>query len=371
MAQTAIPFYFFRGGTSRGPYFRREDLPEDRATLARVLVAAVGSGHQLNIDGIGGGAAVTTKVAMLSRSDSADCDIDYFFAQVSVADGLVDFKPTCGNILSGVGPAALEMGLIPVQGAQTRVRIRSVNTGAKVEAVVRTSGGQVDYAGEAAIDGVPGTAAPIYLNFMDVVGSVTGALLPTGNLRDEIDGIAVTCMDVAMPICIARAADFGLTGFETVEELDANRAFYARMEPIRQEAGQRMGLGDVSKSVTPKFALLAPPRAGGTITARYFMPWNCHPSMAVTGAQCLASCVLTPGTVAEGLFDPPQGAPALVLIEHPGGVIDVTVEYEMGPDGFALKSAGLLRTARLLARGEVMVPGAVWGGHVRPMSPIQ
>lgn len=362
MTQTAIPFHFFRGGTSRGPYFRREDLPEDRDALARVLVAAVGSGHKLNIDGIGGGAAVTTKVAMLSRSETNDCDIDYFFAQVSVEDGLVDFKPTCGNILSGVGPAALEMGLIAPHGDETRIRIRSVNTGAKVEAVVRTPGGHVEYAGEAAIDGVPGTAAPIYLNFMDVVGSATGALLPTGALRDEIDGIDVTCMDVAMPVAIARAADFGLSGHETVQELDDNRAFYARMEKIRMEAGRRMGMGDVSKSVTPKFALLAPPQNGGTITARYFMPWNCHPTMAVTGAQCIASCVLTPGTVADGLFVPPEGNPALVLIEHPGGVIDVTVDYENGPDGFALKSAGLLRTARLLARGELMVPEAVWSG---------
>ncbi|WP_126975174.1 4-oxalomesaconate tautomerase [Frigidibacter oleivorans] len=362
MAQTPIPYHFFRGGTSRGPYFRREDLPADQDMLARVLVSVLGSGQKLNIDGIGGGAAVTTKVAMLSRSEAPDCDIDYFFAQVSVEDRLVDFKPTCGNILSGVGPAAVEMGLVAPQGDVTRIRIRSVNTGAKVEAVIRTPGGAVEYEGEAAIDGVPGTAAPIYLNFMDVVGSVTGALLPTGALRDTIDGIEVTCMDVAMPIAIARAADFGLTGHETAADLDANRDFYARMEPIRQEAGRRMGMGDVSKSVTPKFALLAEPRAGGTIAARYFMPWSCHPTMAVTGAQCLASCVLTPGTVAEGLFTRPEGTPALVLIEHPGGVIDVTVDYEMGDSGFALKSAGLLRTARLLARGEVMVPGSVWDG---------
>jgi len=362
MTQTAIPFHFLRGGTSRGPYFNRADLPEDREVLSQVLIAALGSGHALNIDGIGGGAAVTTKVAMLSRSEAEGCDIDYFFAQVSVEDRLVDYKPTCGNILSGVGPAALEMGLIAPQGDVTRVRIRSVNTGAKVEAVVQTPGGHVAYDGDAAIDGVPGTAAPIYLNFMDVVGSVTGSLLATGSVRDVIDGVEVTCMDVAMPICIARAADFGLTGYETAAELDENRDFYARMEPIRMEAGRRMGMGDVSKSVTPKFALLAPPRNGGTITARYFMPWNCHPTMAVTGAQCLASCVLTPGTVAEGLFIPPEGTPALVLIEHPGGVIDVTVDYENGPDGFTLNSAGLLRTARLLARGEVMVPASVWDG---------
>lgn len=363
MTQTSIPFHFFRGGTSRGPYFNRADLPEDLETLAQVLLSVVGSGHPLNIDGIGGGAAVTTKVAMLSRSSDPEADIDYFFAQVSVEDRTVDFKPTCGNILSGVGPAALEMGLVEPTGDVTRIRVLSVNTGARVEAVVQTPGGRVNYDGTAAIDGVPGTAAPIYLNFMDVVGSSTGALLPTGAVRDVIDGIEVTCMDVAMPMVIARAEDFGLTGYETVAELDANREFYARMEPIRIEAGKRMGMGDVSGSVTPKFGLLSKPREGGTITARYFMPKNCHPTMAVTGSQCLASCVLTPGTVAEGLFTAPEGTPALVVIEHPSGTIDVTVDYESGADGFKLRSAGLLRTARLLARGEVFVPKSVWEGR--------
>lgn len=360
MTQTAIPFHFLRGGTSRGPYFNRADLPEDRETLANVLLAVVGSGHPLNIDGIGGGAAVTTKVAMLSRSTDPSADVDYFFAQVSVEDRTVDFKPTCGNILSGVGPAALEMGLVEATGDQTRIRVLSLNTGARIEAIVETPGGRVRYDGTAAIDGVPGTAAPIYLNFMDVVGSSTGALLPTGSVRDVIDGIEVTCMDVAMPMVIARAADFGLTGYETATEIDAKREFYVRMEPIRVEAGQRMGMGDVSGSVTPKFGLLAEPRAGGTIAARYFMPKSCHPTMAVTGSQCLASCVLTPGTVAEGLYSTPEGVPALVAIEHPSGTIEVTVDYENGPDGFQLRSAGLLRTARLIARGEIFVPANVW-----------
>lgn len=362
MTQTAIPFLFMRGGTSRGPYFNRADLPEDRETLAEVLLAVLGSGHPLNIDGIGGGAAVTTKVAMLSRSNDPNADIDYFFAQVSVEDRTVDFKPTCGNILAAVGPAAIEMGLVQPTGDTTRIRVLSENTGARVEAVVETPDGRVRYDGSAAIDGVPGTAAPIYLNFMDVVGSSTGALLPTGALRDVIDGIEVTCMDVAMPVVIARAADFGLTGHETAAELDANCEFYARMEPIRIEAGQRMGMGDVSGSVTPKFALLAPPQKGGTVASRYFMPKKCHPTMAVTGSQCIASCVLTPGTVAEGLFAPPTGVPALVELEHPSGMIDVTVDYENGSEGFKLRSAGLLRTARLLARGEVYVPGTTWLG---------
>jgi 2-methylaconitate cis-trans-isomerase PrpF len=359
MTQTAISFLFMRGGTSRGPYFDRADLPEDRDALSEVLIAAVGAGHPLNIDGIGGGAAVTTKVAMLSRSEAEDADIDYFFAQVAVTERLVDFKPTCGNILSGVGPAAIEMGMMPAEDGRTTVRIRSVNTGARVEAVVETPGGRVRYDGDARIDGVPGTAAPVLLNFMDVVGSTCGALLPTGNLRDTIDGVEVTCMDVAMPMVIARGDAFGLDGDETPAELDANREFYARMEPIRIEAGRRMGLGDVSKSVMPKFGLLAAPRAGGTIAARYFMPWNTHPSMAVTGSQCLASCALTPGTVAEGLTAPVEGQPAVVVIEHPSGRIEVTVDYAVEGNRFVLRSAGLLRTARLLARGEVFVPEGV------------
>lgn len=362
MPQTEIPFLFMRGGTSRGPYIRRDALPEDLETLARVLVAALGSGHKLNIDGIGGGAAVTTKVAMLSVSEDDWADVDYFFAQVSVTDGLVDFKPTCGNILSGVGPAAIEMGLIPAGDGETRVKIRAVNTGAQVEAVVQTPGGVVEYEGDAAIDGVPGTAAPVMLNFRGVVGNATGALLPTGNLRDEIDGIEVTCIDVAMPLVIARADAFGLTGKETPEELDENRAFYDRMEPIRRAAGERMGMGDVSKSVMPKFALLSEAEAGGTIAARYFMPWNCHPSMAVTGAQCIASCALVPGTVSDGLLERPAPGDALVRIEHPSGQIDVTAQYTLDDGQFGLETAGLLRTARLLARGDLMIPASVWGG---------
>lgn len=365
MIQTAIPYLFMRGGTSRGPYIRRADLPEDRETLARVLVAAVGSGHSLNIDGIGGGATVTTKVAMLSKGSDGWADVDYFFAQVSVEDCLVDFKPTCGNILSGVGPAALEMGLVPARGGETEIKIHAVNTGARIVAIVKTPGGLVDYEGATAIDGVPGTAAPVALKFMDVVGSITGAFLPTGKIRDTIGGLEVTCMDVAMPMVIARATDFGLTGYESRNELDANRDFFNRMEAIRIEAGILMGMGDVSKSVTPKFGLLAPARNGGTITARYFMPWQAHPSMAITGAQCLASCVLTPGTIADGLLERPASSPATIVIEHPIGSIDVLVEYDLSDDGFTLNSAGLIRTARKLADGNLYIPASIWGNDDR------
>lgn len=359
MTQHAIPYVFMRGGTSRGPYFNRADLPEDLDQLAEVLLAVIGSGHKLNIDGIGGGAAVTTKVAMLSRASDDWADVDYFFAQVSVEDRLVDFKPTCGNILSGVGPAALEMGLVEPLGDVTEIKINAVNTGAKVVAKVQTPGGKLDYSGQTEIAGVPGTSAPVALNFMGVVGSSTGAFLPTGNLRDTIEGIEVTCMDVAMPLVIARAADFGLTGYETAEELDANRDFFARMEAIRIKAGAAMGMGDVSKSVTPKFGLLAPAKDGGTIATRYFMPWNTHPTMAVTGAQCLASCALTPGTVSDGLLERPSTGPTEVILEHASGNIDVLVDFS-NDDGFTLMSAGLVRTARKLADGHVYVPAEVW-----------
>ena len=349
-----------RGGSSRGPYFNQRDLPKDRATLSEVLLSVVGSGHPLNIDGIGGGAAVTTKVAILSRSEDDWADIDYLFAQVGVEDRLVDYKPTCGNILSGAGAAALEMDLFPITGDETIIRIRAVNTGARIVAKIQTPRGAVTYQGDASIDGVPGTAAPVELMFMDTVGGATGALLPTGNLLDEIDGIGVTCMDVGMPMVIGRARDFGLTGDESAAQLDENKELYGKIESIRIQAGELMGMGDVTKSVVPKFAVIATPHSGGTFSARYFMPWKCHPTMAVTGAQCLAGCALTPGTVADGLIEIPDEVPAPVTIEHPMGHMQVIVDYSIENSTFVLKSAGLIRTARKLAAGEVYIPADIW-----------
>jgi len=356
--QTPVPFWFLRGGTSRGPYFRRADLPEDLDQLAKVLCQVVGAGNPRNIDGLGGGVAVTTKTAMLSKSEEPGIDVDYFFAQVAVEEELVDYGPTCGNILVGVGPAAIEMGLVEARDGETPVRIRAVNTGATVEALVQTPGGQVEYSGDVALDGVPGTAAPVGLNFLGVVGSKTGAMFPTGNRIDVIDGVEVTCIDVAMPMMIARAADFGVTGYETVEALNENKDLFARMEAIRLKAGEMMGMGDVTKSVTPKIGLIAPPKGNGHFAARYFMPWDTHPTLAVTGSQCLASCALMPGTVAEGVVKPIPPSPARVLIEHPMGEMEVTLTYGDGP---SFQSAGLIRTARLIARGEVMVDPDLMG----------
>ena len=358
MTQHAIPYHFMRGGTSRGPYFTAADLPTDRDQLANVLIAVIGAGTPLNIDGIGGGNAVTTKVAILSRSEEAAADIDYFFAQVAVKERDVDFGPTCGNILVGVGPAAIEMGLVEPKDGVTPVRIRAVNTGALVEAEVQTPGGVVTYQGDTAIDGVPGTSAPVSLNFMEVTGSRTGAFFPTGNAKEAIDGVEVSCVDVAMPMMIARATEFGSTGHESQSELDAMPDLFERMERTRLEAGRRVGFGDVTKSVVPKIGLISKPRGGGHFCVRYFMPWTTHPTVAVTGSQCLVACALAPGTVAEGLGRPIDLPPATVVIEHPMGAMEVRVKYATAP--FEFISAGVTRSARLIARGEVLVPGSIW-----------
>lgn len=362
--QTAIPYLFMRGGSSRGPYFNRADLPQDLDALSEVLIAALGSGHRLNIDGIGGGDAVTTKVAMLSPSENDWADVDYFFAQVSVEDRQVDFRPTCGNILSGVGPAAIEMGLVQVTGEITEVKIHAVNTGASIVASVQTPGESVNYDGDIVIAGVPGQAAAIKLSFSDICGSCTSGLLPTGSIKDVIDGIEVTCMDAAMPLVIAKASDFGLTGYEGVGELDNNHEFFERMEAVRRQAGELMGLGNVSESVVPKFGIVAPAEDGGTLAARYFMPWKTHHAMAVTGAQCLAACAMAPGSVADGLTTPPLSAEGgsgavNVALEHPTGKIDVLIECEC-KDTFDVKSVGLVRTARKLADGHLYIPASVW-----------
>ena len=367
MKQTKIPYVMMRGGTSRGPFMRRGDVPQDQAALAEVLIAMMGGGHPQNIDGLGGGTAVATKTAMLSRSTEPGIDIDYFFAQVAVEKRAVDFAPTCGNMLSAVGPAAVELGLLKAIGARTTARIRMVNTGAFAEAVFSTQDGAPVYDGVQSIDGVPGYASAITLRFRDTVGSRTGKMLPTGKALEQIEGVDVTCIDVAMPMVLMRAQDVGITGYEGSNELDANEDLFTRIESIRRIAGKRMGLGDVSEMVVPKIGVITYPQNGGSIAARYFMPWKTHPTMAVTGSQCFAACVMVPGSVASGLADLPKDAgrgtaPFMMRIEHPLGHIPVEIDCTVTNSGLELRSAGLLRTARMLARGEMMVPGAVWDG---------
>ena len=361
--QTAIPFIHMRGGTSKGPVFNKKDLPQDEKTLGEVLIAAVGSGHPLNIDGIGAGNSVTTKVPILSKSRDNWADIDYFFVQVQAFKKTVDFKTTCGNMLSTVGPAAIEMGLIQPKIDETIIKIRAVNTGGRFVSKVQTPDGNLVYEGNASIDGVPGTAAPVELKFMDITGSKTGKFLPTGSLKDLIDGVEVTCMDVTMPVVIGRAANFGISGYEDRESLDSNKKLFEKIEKVRLKAAKLMGLGDATNSVAPKFALFAPPKRGGSVCVRYFMPWQTHPTLAVTSSQCLAACVLTSGTVADGISNQSSGRTSDILFEHPLGFMNVRLDYHNNGIKSEVRSAQVIRTARKLSSGLIYIPSSIWSNQ--------
>ncbi len=375
-AQIGIPAALMRGGTSKGLYFERADLPDDPRARDRVLLAAMGSPDPRQIDGAGGANPLTSKVAIVSPSAADDVDVDYLFAQVHVERAIVDLNPSCGNLLAGVGPFAVERGMVAAGDGETRVRIRMVNTGGLAEAVVQTPGRRVRYDGEVAIDGVPGTSAPVVLNLLRCAGSRTGAMLPSGRPRDEIDGVAVTLIDVAMPMMLVRADALGKTGYETPAELDADPALFARVERMRRTAGEMMGLGDVADLVIPKVSLVAPPRAGPGISSRYLVPTRTHQAHAATGAICVASAAAAPGTVASEVarLDPAQ-SPLAVTIEHPAGQIEVSVDIRPAAGGIEVVSAGLVRTARLIFDGRIYVPGPTLdhplgpepaGDHPRP-----
>lgn len=351
MVQMQIPCVLMRGGTSRGPFFLASDLPRDTRLRDAILVAAMGAGHDLQVDGIGGGNPLTSKVAIVGPSTHSQADVDYLFAQVKVAERVVDASPNCGNMLAAVGPFVIEKGLVPARNGTTRLRIHNVNTGKVIEATVQTPGGSVTYEGSASIDGVPGTAAPIHLAFLDAAGSKTGRLLPTGTPTDVIRGVTVTCIDAATPIVILRAADLGKTALEAPAALDADFSFMATLNAIRIEAGARMGLGDVRHLVVPKPVIVAPAAHGGTLSARYFMPHACHKAFAVTGGVALATACGTPGTIASALVVPAP-IPRTITIEHPSGRLDMRMEQ---PDGVAAPIASVLRTARRIFEGRIFV----------------
>jgi len=356
MPHRAIPCTLMRGGSSKGPYFRLADLPDDPETRSRVLLAIMGSPDIRQIDGIGGADPLTSKVAIVAPSTRPETDVDYHFAQVAVARDFVDTSPSCGNMLAGVGPFAVETGMVAATGEKTLVRIYEVNTGSRIEATIQTRDGAVVYDGDVEISGVPGTAAPIRLDFLDIEGSKTGSLLPTSHAREEIDGTAVTLIDVAMPMMLLRAEDLGKTGHETRTELDADSAFFSRIEALRREAGRRMGLGEVAGRVIPKVGILAAPRGVGHIAARYLVPHATHAAMAVTGSICIASCAVLEGSVSDGLAVRPPGDEGPIVIEHPSGVIEVALQYRGGGTGLEVVRAGIIRTARKLMSGEVYCP---------------
>ena len=336
----------------------------------RRLIGAIGASDPLQLDGVGGGSTLNSKVAIVSRSTRPGCDLDYLFAQVGVGHRSVDTRPNCGNMLSGVAPFAIEQGLIAGCEGTTRARVHNVNTGSRIDVTVRTPGGRVSYEGDARIDGVAGTAAPILLDFVDAWGAVTGKVFPTGRRIDTIDGIEVTCIDAAMPLMIVRAADLGVTGREKPAALDADPVLLARIEALRLEAGRMMGLGDVADSVIPKPVLVSPGDSPDSIVSRYFTPRRCHASHAVTGAIGVATAFALPATVASGAPRAP-GNHGLV-IQHPAGQIDVAVEVEGEGDGASITSAALVRTARKIFQGELHLPDYVFSDARRdqPMTVI-
>jgi 4-oxalomesaconate tautomerase len=352
-----------RGGTSKGLYFWADDLPADRATRDAVLLAAMGSPDAREIDGMGGAHPLTSKVAVMSPPSRPDADIDYLFLQVVPDKPEVSDSQNCGNILAAVGPYAIERGLVKAAGALTDVRIHMVNTKTVSIARVQTPGGKVEYAGDARIDGVPGSAAPIPIDFLDVAGSSCGALLPTGKVRDVIDGIELTAIDNGMPVVVMRARDFGKTGYESVAELEVDMALKARVEAIRLKVGPMMNLGDVTKKTVPKMCLAAPPQHGGAICTRNFIPHVVHDAIGVFGAVSVATACVVPGAIGAeiaGITDPSKVK--TLDVEHPTGFFTIDMEVTVKGDAIEVRRAALLRTARLLMRGEVMVPRAVWSG---------
>ena len=360
--QTAIPCLFMRGGTSRGPFFNTADLPADLPTRDAVLLAVMGSPDKRQIDGLGGAHPLTSKVGIVSRGSKPGVDLDFLFAQLQPDKDTVDTTPNCGNMLAAVVPFALEAGLLKAQGETTTLRVLTLNTDMQCDITVQTPNGQLDYAGEARIDGVPGHSAPIKINFIDTAGSVAPGLLPTGRVLDVIDGIEVTCIDNGMPLVMFRAADVGRSGYESVDQLNADGELKARIEALRIQAGQLMKLGDVTAKNYPKMTLIAAPRHGGSISTRSFIPQVCHDAIGVLAAVTVGTACVLKGSVTQGIAVMPAGLRKRVSVEHPSG--EFSVELEIDPaDPQNVIRAALLRTARLIMRGEVMVPASVWNGE--------
>ena len=361
MSQTAIPCVAMRGGTSKGLYFHRKHLPDDAGLRDRVLLAAMGSPDPRQIDGMGGAHPLTSKVAVIGPPSRPDADVDYLFLQVVVDEASVRDTQNCGNILAGVGPFAIEQGLVSATGGKTTVRIHMLNTGSIAVAHVQTPGGAVTYEGDARIDGVPGTAAPVVLDFEDIAGSSCGALLPTGSSVDNVQGVELTCIDNGMPVVILRAADFGKTGMETPEQLEGDADLKKAVESIRLAIGERMNLGDVAGKTVPKMCLVAPATDGSAIATRTFIPHRVHDSIGVLGAASVAAACVIPGSVAQQVSGTAAATGTHRLdVQHPTGFLTVEIDLELGGGKVYIRRSALLRTARKLMQGEVFVPAAAW-----------
>jgi 4-oxalomesaconate tautomerase len=341
-----------RGGTSKGAYFLAEDLPADRAERDDLLLRVMGSPDPRQIDGIGGAHPLTSKVAVVSPSVEPGVDVDYLFLQLGVDEATVSDRQNCGNLLAGVGPFAVERGLVSPGAERTTVRIRMVNSGSTAVAHFATPGDVVEYSGDTVISGVPGTAAAIVLDFADTEGSTGNGLLPTGSLVDTIDGIRVTCMDNGMPVVVVNAHDLGTTGYESAEDLDADGGLRERVQSLRLRAGKLMGLGDVRESSVPKTTLIAPPVDGGTISTRTFIPLRPHASIGVLGAVSVVTAILLDGAVGHDLAHLTEGQTRMD-VEHASGHLQVEVDVDASATPPRVRRSGVVRTARKLFDGMV------------------
>lgn len=341
---------WMRGGTSKGGYFLKSDLPADTAARDAFLLGVMGSPDPRQIDGMGGADPLTSKVAVVSKSERPGVDVDYLFLQVFVDQAIVTDAQNCGNILAGIGPFAIERGLVAAQDGETRVTIFMENTGQVAVASVQTPGGKVSYAGDAKIDGVPGSHAPVPLEFRDTAGSSCGALLPSGNPVDIVNGVPVTLIDNGMPCVVMKAEDVGITGYEDRDALDADTVLKAKIEAIRLAVGEKMNLGDVKEKSIPKMMLVAPPRDGGAVTVRSFIPHRAHATIGVLGAVSVATACLIPGSPAAEVAQIPEGSRKTLSVEHPTGEMSCVLELDDAGD---VATAALLRTARKLMDGVV------------------
>lgn len=366
-SQTAIPCLFMRGGTSRGPFFDERALPEDVPARDAVLLAALGSPDERQIDGIGGAHPLTSKVGIVAPGTRPGVDVEWTFGQVQPGGSSVDVTANCGNMLAAVLPFAIETGMVEATGDRTTARVLTRNTGMVAEITVLTPAGpdgqrHVEYAGEARIDGVPGGAAPIEIGFLDTAGSVAGSLLPTGNVRDtvevaEVGPVEVTLIDNGQPLVIVEAARLGVTGYEAPAEIDADDELKAKVEALRLVCGHAMGLGDVTDKNYPKMTLVAPPKQGGSVSTRSLIPRVAHQSIGVLAAVTAATACVLEGSVAARVADRVAGTEPTVSVEHPSGEFSVTLGLDPADPQRVVRSA-LLRTARLLMSGDVLVPSS-------------
>jgi 4-oxalomesaconate tautomerase len=373
-SQTAIPCLLMRGGTSKGPFFNESDLPSDIAIRDRVFLAAMGSPDKRQIDGLGGAHPLTSKVGIVRRSKEPGVDLDFLFAQLQPDKDTVDTTPNCGNMLAAVVPFALETGMVKAKGEQSTFRVLTLNTDMQCDITVDTKGGVVQYEGTARIDGAPGTSAPVVINFLDTAGSVCEGLLPTGRVKDTLTvtgagfepfTLDVTCIDNGMPLVMFKATDLGRTGYESVADMNADTELKTKIEALRLQVSLLMGLGDVSQKNYPKMTLIAAPQNGGAIATRSFIPHVCHDAIGVLAAVTVGTACVLEGSVCEGVAVMPSGLTKNVSVEHPTGEFSVALQTEPAadlPGGQLVKQAALLRTARLLMRGETMVPSSIWSG---------